>query len=107
MARAGRGRPGLGDTGNGLRQRRRRGQWAQAAVQASTTLALGCSKLGGSAGSGLGSHRRAAGLRARSSRRGAEQEPGHWMQGTRAQSKWVWCGMKMSRGPLFIKSLGS
>ena len=46
---------------------------------------------GGSAGSELGSHRRAAGLRAREglTAGGSEECEG--------------CGMKMSRGPLFIK----
>ena len=51
-----------------------------------------------------GAHDRGAGLVELRARR--QREPGHWTQGTGAQGKCIWCGMKMSRGPPFYKAVG-
>ena len=64
----------MGCARTGCTRARQRPQWA---VTAATALAVGCCGGGGTAGSGLGGHRRAAGLRSISSGSGC-REPGHW-----------------------------
>ena len=70
----------MGCARTGWTKDRQRRQWAATAAAA---LAVGCCGGGGTAGSGLGAHECAAGLRSLSSGRGGEQGtgtagPGHW-----------------------------
>ena len=70
----------MGCARTGWTRARQRRQWAATGAAA---LAVGCCRGGGTAGSGLGAHGSAAGLRSLSSGRDGEQGtrmagPGHW-----------------------------